>query len=292
MRIIIWGLPLHSHTHSYIHQAFTRASKAMGYETFWVDDCEESNNLLTDDSLVICCGISDAHLRHRKNTKYVLHNSSREDLKEKNAITLQVYTHDVLKRSVEKFDIQQLSFWENSTKTLYQPWATDLLPEEIKDIEPVCRSNSSNDIFWIGSITTGLQGNYEEIIEYAKLCEKDGSLFKTARSISIQENILAIRASRHSPAIQGKWQIDNGYIPCRVFKNISYGQFTLTNSQTVAELLDLSFCKNIHDLYDLSESQCALDNSLSIKSKMSLVSQKHTYVNRLSNIIKLAMEAV
>ena len=32
MKIIIWGYPLHSHTHSYIHAAFYKAFKYMNYD--------------------------------------------------------------------------------------------------------------------------------------------------------------------------------------------------------------------------------------------------------------------
>jgi hypothetical protein len=38
MKIIIWGYPLYSHTHSYIHDAFYKAFKYLNYETYWFDD--------------------------------------------------------------------------------------------------------------------------------------------------------------------------------------------------------------------------------------------------------------
>ena len=51
-RVIIWGYPLHTHTHSYIHLGYYRAFKALGFETYWSDNVhtigEEFN-----DSLVI-----------------------------------------------------------------------------------------------------------------------------------------------------------------------------------------------------------------------------------------------
>ena len=37
-KIIIWGHPLHSHTHSYIHNGFFIAFKELGYDTYWFHD--------------------------------------------------------------------------------------------------------------------------------------------------------------------------------------------------------------------------------------------------------------
>ena len=35
-RVVIWGHPLHSHTHSYIHAGFARAFEYLGFEVLWV----------------------------------------------------------------------------------------------------------------------------------------------------------------------------------------------------------------------------------------------------------------
>ena len=40
MKIVIWGYPLHSHTHSYIHAAFYKAFTHLEYETYWFHDGE------------------------------------------------------------------------------------------------------------------------------------------------------------------------------------------------------------------------------------------------------------
>ena len=42
--IIIWGHKLHSHTHSYIHNAFFIAFAKLGYETHWFDDNDDISN--------------------------------------------------------------------------------------------------------------------------------------------------------------------------------------------------------------------------------------------------------
>ena len=37
-KVIIWGFPLHTHTHSYIHGGWYKAFQHLGYETHWFHD--------------------------------------------------------------------------------------------------------------------------------------------------------------------------------------------------------------------------------------------------------------
>ena len=41
-QVVIWGYPLHSHTHSYIHNGFFRAFKHLGYKTLWLTDADDT----------------------------------------------------------------------------------------------------------------------------------------------------------------------------------------------------------------------------------------------------------
>lgn len=284
MKFIIWGLPLHSHTHSYVHHAFARTSKYMGFETHWVPNDESSNSIIDKNSIIISCGVADNNLKKFDGAKYVLHNSNREDLKTQNYINLQVYTHDVLGRDIEKIN-NELTFWEEKTKTLYQPWATDLLPNEIESIEPILHNTTNSKINWVGSVTEGEHGNIHQLNEYYRFCKENKIDFLLNRLTSIEENITLIRDSRQAPVIQGQWQVDKGYIPCRVFKNISYGCWAVTNSSTTSKLLGLKECNNIEEMFIEGESFLTKGNTSLIKEKMNLVSNKHTYVNRINNII-------
>jgi len=288
MKFIVWGIPLHSHTHSYVHHAFARASSHMGFETYWLPDEEKSNDIMDSNSVVLCCGVSDKNLKKIDGASYILHNSDREDLRLNNHINLQVYTHDVLSREIEKID--DLTYWEDSKKTLYQPWATDLLPEEIKKVEPVFHNKSNSVVNWVGSVTTGEHGNIDELNQYAQLCKNSEIRFLTNRLTSIEENISLVRSSRHSPVIQGKWQVEKGYIPCRLFKNISYGCWSITNSPTTANLLGLNECNSIQDMFDAGEEFLSKGSVADVSEKMKLVSEKHTYVNRIKNIVECLLE--
>ena len=71
-KVVIWGLPLHSHTHSYIHDCFSKAFMSMGFDTIWVENTSEKiNNSFLDDSLVIVCGVDCQTLSVNENCFYV-----------------------------------------------------------------------------------------------------------------------------------------------------------------------------------------------------------------------------
>ena len=51
-KVIVWGHPLHSHTHSYIHNAFYTAFKELGYETHWFHDNMNTDHVDFSNSLL------------------------------------------------------------------------------------------------------------------------------------------------------------------------------------------------------------------------------------------------
>src|SRR5690606_21980794 len=79
------------------------------------------------------------------------------------------------------------------------------------------------------------QGNIDEIAILKGALSRHGITFRERR-VKDQDHARMIRESRIAPAIQGQWQVNKGYIPCRIFKNMSYGQLGITNSPTVAEM--------------------------------------------------------
>ena len=114
---------------------------------------------------------------------------------------------------------------------------------------------------------------------------------KETTKVDIQTNEKLTQESFMAPTIQMKWQVENGYIPCRIFKNISYGKMGITNSETVYNLFE----KNI--LYD-SDIKKVLEKGLEFEnnpreykkqiiiSLMKVVRDKHTYINRMQTILE------
>ncbi len=73
-------------------------------------------------------------------------------------------------------------------------------------------------------------------------------------NISPDENMKVIQQSYIAPTIQCAWQVQNHYVPCRMFKNISYGKMGITNNKYVYELFDkkIIHSENIEELINKS----------------------------------------
>jgi len=52
-QVVLWGHKLHTHTHSYIHNAFFRTFQHLGYKTTWYDDEDDVNDIDFSFSLFI-----------------------------------------------------------------------------------------------------------------------------------------------------------------------------------------------------------------------------------------------
>ena len=289
-KIIIWGHPLHSHTHSYIHYSFYRAFKYLNFDTYWMSSIADVGNMDLTDSIFIVEGQVDGNIPLRRDCKYLLHNCDITKYVEANVFfrILQVYSHDVLERDCEK--IQGCEYYQDSLKTLYQPWATDLLPHEFDNYSPINNFKAKSKVInWVGSVMQGEHGNQPCLEEFAGIASLNGIEFKIYRNVEPDESIKLIRDSYMSPALQGKWQVENGYIPCRIFKNISYGHLGSTNSRAVYDLYEgqLIYSNSPAQLFvELDRQIKNFDKNTRDKIRL-LTKERHTYVNRIQNILKI-----
>lgn len=291
MKFVAWGVKLHTHTHSYIHSAYCKAFKHLGYEVYHLDDNDDISNLDLNGAIFLTAGICDKNIPLLKSAKYILHNCEVEKYEGLNSITLQVYTNDIAEytdryknEDIEKID--KFVYFSKKKNCLYQPWATDLLPHEISDEYII---NNSKKCVWVGSIWQGEHGNYSELILFVKSCQKYGYEWINFNpgQCSFEDNKLYVKLSEIAPSINGEWQKNKHYIPCRIFKNISYGKIGLTNNMGVTDLLDGNVIYGTSE--DLLEKYLKFNtNDLSSMFKKSalLIKEKHTYINRINTILK------
>ena len=290
-KVIIWGLPLHSHTHSYIHDCFFKAFKSMGYNTVWVDKTQEKiDNSFLDNSLVIVCGVDCQTLSVNKNCFYVLHNVDdyrfRQD---NNFMNLQVYTKDTLLPERKAQKLSTFTYWQEDGQCLYQPWATDLLPEEMI-YDPVPAPEVNRVVNWVGSITDGEQGNFRQVQEYAQQLAVSYNIPVHAhRGVDRDGMIKLVRGSNQAPAIVAGWQKDNMYVPCRLFKNISYGQPTFSNSPVVEELCGSEFFEEDCAKLAIKNYEYLQNRDLEKENQLlQFIKEEHTYINRCNRILEIA----
>ncbi|MCF7852553.1 MAG: hypothetical protein K9M07_04865 [Simkaniaceae bacterium] len=300
-RVIIWGHKLHSHTHSYIHHGFYRAFKALGYSTYWVDSLQDLHGIELSNSLFLTEGQCTDHIPLRKDCDYILHNVDQTQWKNKvdenRILAIQVFTIDVLKRqsSEHSVEIEPYLFFSKEHKILYMPWATDLLPDEIEQnklrLKTQGISNKNHLIAWVGTIGQGEFGNSNEIhrfVNEAKHLNPKIRFDPGKKNLSMEGNCTFISKAYLAPAIVGQWQKKQGYIPCRIFKNISYGAMGITNSYHTWKLFKekIIYHPNEKTLFHLAQERMksyTLEDQLEI---MDFVKDHHTYINRIQTILK------
>lgn len=284
---VIWGHKLHSHTHSYVHEGFARAFRFLGYDVFWVDDADDVSGIDFSGALFLTEGQVDSCIPIRRDCKYVLHNcdGKRYASIRSNCLNIQVYCANQVRRAALD-RVGPAAYYADGV--LYQPWATDLLPNEIRfEWADLPRKAVSS---WIGTIGDGPFGNIREIDGFQRACQERGVAFEQRASVSRATHIELIQRSFLAPAITGTWQVGEGYVPCRIFKNISYGQLGLTNSPAVNDLFDGRLVVNpdTHQLFADGETALrAPDAAARIRELMQVVRETHTFVNRIATILEV-----
>jgi len=292
MKFIAWGHKgsnqnKHTHTHSYIHESYQKAFKSMGYESYWLNSDDDYSSFDFSNSIFLTEGRVDSKIPLRKDCKYILHNCDSNRYQSHDYINLQVYTKDILNRNIEK--ISSFIYFDNVGKTLYQPWATDLLPNEIEKRNSINFSNEKI-VYWIGSIWNGggisEHGNISELSELRKALSNYYIRFENPKFVGNRE---FINKSYISPSIQGKWQVENGYIPCRVLKNISYGEFGITNSETICNLFnnEIVYDNNIEKLVEKSIEKRNNITLSELNNQINFIKENHTYINRIKTILDI-----
>lgn len=178
-KVIIWGFPLHSHTHSYIHGGWYKAFKHLGYETYWFHDgSHPASNSEFDygNALFITEGYADSRIPIVSSSIYFVHiciNPEKYIGKVARLIEIRYLVDNIRDCNYEYIlDKSQCSRISDVTyykklhdngglrkhhsnpirmnyECIYTCWATDLLPHEI-DESNITREYD-NCIYWCGS---------------------------------------------------------------------------------------------------------------------------------------------
>lgn len=289
-KVIIWGHKLHSHTHSYVHNGFYNAFTHMGFPTYWFDDRDKVDDFDFADCLFLTEGQVDKNIPLRHDCQYMLHNCTDpkyRTLPKKNFIAFQVFTESIF--SVPNLiKLDTCIYYDLAGRCIYMPWATDLLPDEIDAVKTSLSSQPTlPQVYWVGTVGDGTFGNIHQLKPFMKACEENGIAFIVKHNLSLEEHIAAIGSSLIAPAIVGKWQAEQGYIPCRIFKNISYGKMGVTNSRHVYELFEKKIVYNPDTyqlFYDAKQKLETMDRE-ELFELMDVVKAKHTYLNRTGALL-------
>lgn len=287
MKIVIWGhYPIHSSTHSYIHGTYFKAFQYLGYDVSWFPN-QSIKNIDFSNSIFFVEDSQKSHMPLRKDCKYITHH-----IDSKYITNSGVSSQNILKlgnciQETEIFEkIEDLCYWDNSTRTLYQTWGTDLLPHEIDVNDYVKFDWNKKDINYIGMLYE--QGSYWlQFFAHVAQQKHQKQLKLFTQSVSYDDNKSLIRNSFICPDFRSDWHLQCDYIPCRIQKNISYGQVQGTNSPFIKKAFGdyVVFGGTPETLYD-NLVDVSSSNKIKMKEAMQFIKDNHTYINRINNIIK------
>lgn len=240
-RVVVWGLRTSKHSHRYIHSGWYRTLRDAGYEVRWTDDRPGAADALTPGCVVLSVNVASKHLPIRPDCRYVLHNI---DVAQVTAhlyvappvLQLQVWTRDASGPPLEP-GLPCVQYDEAQQK-IFQPWGTPF-PETSWVREPI--PTGLRREFWIGSIwNNGLnQGNAPAIARWRDaLHHVDVRFSKVPRGWPDTPGAYGwlVRHSALGAGIVGDWQSDKQYLPCRMFKNLSFGALPVGNNHGYSAL--------------------------------------------------------
>ena len=304
-KIVIWGHKpnaaknrlgrKYTHTHSYIHQGFARAFEHLGFEVLWLDATDDVREVNFSNAVFLTEGQVDDGIPLIPNARYVLHHCDLDKYLDSGAEILNLCNYvrhcdsgvsfNYPGNSVEK--INNWTYLDTSSRAVYQPWATDLLPYEIDKIGIADFDSNERFVNHIGSTKhDGLAPLYKEL---RGICRINGRTLHTFSKMSRIEVIKLVRTSYIAMDLRGDWHKECGYIPCRTFKNLSYGKITGTNSPWVHEMFNgqIPFGDNLGELFENTQVQSARIKSGDILKIQNYVRDEHTYLNRVRTILGL-----
>lgn len=302
-QVIIWGHPLHSHTHSYIHNAFYIAFKHLGYDTHWFHDNMDTGEFDFSNSLFITEHQVDKQIPKRNDCLYFVHfleQDNYKDIDNKCLIDLKCAFRDMKRDTVKYPDTvfspitsKQFEFSSNinSQLTYYTLWGTDLLPGEINEnigkLSEIKKQRTPN-MYFVGHMTEPWMKLHSICVTRGIPFTKYGATFNVynPRNADVKQNEEMIQKSLIAPAFQELRQIRDNYIPCRIFKNISYGRMGITNNPMVYNMFHK---KIIYDQDILNAVKKGLHfeenyNDELMKQLMVYVRDNHTYIQRIESM--------
>lgn len=289
------GFGRRTHTHSYIHGGYFRAFSALGFETYWLD--ENSKNLAslpTKRTLFFTEDQVDRSIPLAANGYYVTHSSSKSKYEEIGAVRLNLcnFVSDLRQgisfnypgQFVEKID--DVTYVDAASRALYQPWATDLLPSEIDAADVIPFSGSIREINYVGTI--GHDHIQTRFDAFRRAAAGSGVRVKLHSGVSDQEARSLVRNSLISVDLRGDWHLERGYIPCRLWKNLSYGMHVGSNSELLKPIFEdrVSFDSDPAALFDRTLADTSRITLEERRLAMLWVRERHTFVNRARRVLE------
>lgn len=286
--VVIWGL-LHptDSTQKHVHRHLFDTLQKINFPVHWCENAEQCNGAIPNGSLVISSNECYQNLKYNKKNWYAFFNVPEPINDCRNFLRMTALGAEIVS--------SDFVYWNTTTAfnkeahKLYQPFVTNLLPWEFQ--HPIF--TNSKVIHWVGSIWNDANnhGNLETIDALKRALDKHGLEFRHCVGITDDENIIKVRESRIAPAIGGTFQT-KGMLPCRLWKNISYGQLGVTNLSKAVDVFgeNLIFSLNVEEAVDKALNLPEKAYIDMVQSQQEIVSSGYTYLNWFYNVLKALEE--
>lgn len=320
-KIIVWGFPMVyplKNTISYVWNSFYRAFKYLECEVYWFDNNNFPKDFDFSNCIFLAEGYDDSNIPLNNSSIYFVHcayNPQKYIGNVKKFIDVRYnlleinHPNYIYKLDKEKTTLLDKGcYYEPSTNQvihfkngkveydiqdfdkIYLSWATNLMPNEINE-EDVYRKRGDSVLF-LGTLTQdGEYANVDLINRFADECRKNGIKFKINNfydnQLTEEDYIELSKKSLLGFDIRCSAHVKWGHIPCRLFKNISYGHLGMTNALEAYKELDG------HCIYSPSpegmfyDVMAKKDDYSFIKDGLNYVKSNHTYVNRVKSMLKI-----
>lgn len=300
--ILIVGYKRPMHTHHFIHKSFYRAFLFLGLPVKWV----ESIDVLELSQLKKTLVLSSSQYFPRDD--FVIHSSSKALIHniEQSHFFSGIFKHEVFsKTAFALYDNDFISLGVNSgfscnRRTVVTMWGTDLLYNVVSQSQLLPSYRSNDKSFFVGTKQGPLFSDFNNkcVAQGFKLASRGGftgsnnfSASRLLRKLKIPffvDDFNSIKYTLKSVFafdIRERGHLESSYIPCRIFKTLSYGRLCLTNSLACNSLFpEYTFLLNddtqLADVVELESSRTHAESFDIINYMIS----NHSYVNRVQEI--------
>lgn len=306
-RVVVWGHKpryvqrygiwlVRRHTHSYIHEGYFRAFSYLGFSTSWLEDEPASAQVDLRRALVLTEDQADLHLPAVADCSYVLHHSTKAKYAQSDARVLNLANFTTVE--VEKLTkangidsnwkkLDDVTFYDSRSRTLYQPWATNLLPTEINTHQTFTPSRSQKFVHYVGTTRhDNIPHSMRIIRQHVK---REGLCLKVHSGVDDVTAEALMYSSRTSFDVRGTHHRNVGYIPCRIWKGLSYGIPMTSNSPKLHSIFGdrVNFAFSDMEMLDSSITHTDSSSYDQINDNKSWIKNHHTFVNRALRILEI-----
>ncbi len=286
-KIVIWGFPYGKHTHSWIHFAFHRAFQYLEYDVIWVENKIENLPSKNQKIIFITANWDDNILLQNQSDNWIIFDHSYIQKQTKNLIPFWVQAFSFA--SYKPVTTEEYRHYLEIPKIF---WATDLLPNEIQ-FHPYHYKNTK-DVRFIGSWWFDNWQALEQARIWSLLNGKHWDqqwkhIFLRYKKFVPEDTIAELsREAYLTLSIQWKPQCETWYIPCRLFKNISYSVLGLSNNLFVANVFDEDEVLIDRDVSVLLDKAAKVVKDKKVdeytRKAINKVKTEHTYINRIEQL--------